>query len=198
MIEEVDLTKVFYYDETSPSGLRWAVDIPYKGLFGGANMKRRVGDVAGTKQRSKEGDQYRWKVKYQQKAYMAHRIVYEIHYGKLDPKLVIDHRDGNSENNLISNLRLVTQPINTRNSKMRKNNKTGQNGVSLRIVNGFEYYAAGWVNLNGKQGNKYFSIKKLGHELAEFLACEYRLHMIDLLNRQGFGYTERHGKLDGD
>lgn len=198
MIEEVDITKVFYYDESSPSGLRWAVDVPYKSLVGGKALKRKIGDVAGTLQSSRKGTAYRWKVKYQQKQYMAHRVIYEIHYGKLDPKLVIDHRDGNSENNLVSNLRLVTQPINARNTKLRKTSTTGVNGVTFRSFNGFEYYAAAWVNGQGKQGNKYFSVKKLGAELAEFLACEYRLHMIYLLNQQGLGYSERHGKIDGD
>lgn len=190
MTEEVDLTKVFYYDETSPSGLRWAVDVSYNGLFGGTALKCRVGDVAGTFQKANK----RWKVKYQQKAYMAHRVVYELHYGKPDRKLVIDHIDGNSGNNVISNLRLVTQSLNARNSKKIGSRTNYTTGVTFREVNGSAYYAAAWIGTDGKMGNKYFPIKKYGEELAEFLACEYRLHMIDLLNIQGHGYTDRHGK----
>lgn len=193
MLEEIDFTKIFYYDETSPSCLRWAVDIPYKGLFGGEALKRKVGDVAGTLQTARKGSLFRWKIKYNQKAYMAHRIIYEMHFGPVDKSLVIDHIDGNSENNKIENLRLVPQKINARNTKKNKNSKTGTTGVTYRVVNGCEYYAAAWVNEEGMQANKYFPIKKYGAELAEHLACEYRLHMIDLLNLQGHGYTERHG-----
>lgn len=194
MSEEVDLTKVFYYDETSPSGLRWAINVSYTSLFGGSALKRKIGDVAGTLQSSRKGAAKRWKVKYQQKQHMAHRVIYELHYGKPDRKLVIDHIDGNSENNVINNLRLVTQTLNARNSKKLSTSVTGTTGVTYREVNGSSYYAAAWIGSDGKMGNKYFPIKKYGKELAEFLACEYRLHMIDLLNIQGYGYTDRHGK----
>lgn len=193
MNEKVDLTKIFYYDETSPSCLRWAVDIPYKGLFGGEALKRKVGDVAGCLQRARKTDAPRWKIKYNQKAYMAHRVVYEIHFGQIEDNLVIDHIDGNPQNNKVDNLRLVPQKLNSRNTKKNRNSKTGTNGVTYRVVNGSAYYAAAWVDENGKQANKYFPVKKYGEELAEFLACEYRLHMIDLLNLKGHGYTDRHG-----
>lgn len=187
-----DWSEIFYYDETSPSCIRWAVDLPYKGLYGGSALKRRIGDVAGCLQTSKKGYS-RWKVKYQQKAYMVHRIVYELHKEALENGQVIDHIDGDAGNNKIVNLRLVSQEINARNGRIRSNNKTGLTGVTYRVVNGFEYFVAGWVKENGKQGNKYFSVAKLGEELAEFLASEYRLHQIDLLNLQGAGYTDRHG-----
>lgn len=187
-----DWSEVFYYDETSPSCLRWAVDIPYRGLLGGSASKRRVGDIAGTLQTSKTGYS-RWKVKYKQKAYMVHRIVYELHQGFVDDTQVIDHIDGVASNNKIVNLRLVRQEINARNGSIRSNNKTGYTGVTYRVVNGFAYFAAGWVKAGGKQGNKYFSVAKLGEELAEFLASEYIRHQIDLLNLQGAGYTDRHG-----
>jgi len=188
-----DWSEVFYYDETSPSCLRWAVDIPYRGLLGGAALKRKVGDVAGTLQKANKKSGSRWKVKYKQKAYMAHRIVYSLHHTEMSVDQVVDHRDGDATNNKIDNLRLVSQEINARNGRIRSNNKTGYTGVTYRVVNGFEYFVAGWVNANGKQGNKYFSIAKLGEELAEFLAAEYRRHQIDLLNLQGAGYTDRHG-----
>lgn len=193
MKEKLNLTEIFYYDETSPSCLRWAVNVPYRGLFGGSSLKRKVGDVAGCLQAPRKGAPYRWKIKYQQKAYMAHRVVYELHFGPIDSQLVIDHIDGNPENNKIENLRLVGQSVNARNVKKNRNNKTGTSGVTYRVVNNFEYYAAAWSDLNGKQKNKYFSINKLGEELALFLAEEYRQHQIDLLNLAGAGYTDRHG-----
>ena len=183
---------VFYYDVTSPSCLRWATDIPYKGLLGGTAFKRKVGDEVGHLHKSREGYS-RWKVKYKQKVYMVHRIVYELHNGAIPAGMIIDHIDGDATNNKIENLRVVSQTVNARNSKMPLTNKTGKVGVTYRVVNNFEYYAAAWVDLEGKQKNKYFSIAKLGAELAEFLAQEYRQHQIDLLNLLGAGYTDRHG-----
>lgn len=187
-----DWKDVFYYDLTSPSGLRWAINIPYKGLFGGSAFKRRVGDTVGHLHKTR-GGYSRWKVKYQQKVYMVHRIIYEMHHGAIPQGMVIDHIDGDSTNNRIENLRIVPQTKNARNIKKSINNKTGTTGVTYRVVNGFEYYAAAWMDLQGKQKNKYFSVAKLGEELAEFLAQEYRQHQIDLLNLMGAGYTERHG-----
>lgn len=43
--------------------------------------------------------------------------------------LVIDHIDGNTENNFISNLRPVTVQQNAANSKIYSHNKSGYNGV---------------------------------------------------------------------
>lgn len=41
-----------------------------------------------------------------------HRIIYEMHYGPVPEGMEIDHIDRNKENNLIENLRAVTQSEN--------------------------------------------------------------------------------------
>lgn len=193
-MSQVNWEDVVYYDETSPSCLRWACNIPYRGTFGDkVSYKRVVGDIAGTIQRSNN----RFKLKYQQKAYMAHRVIYELFYGPIDKKLVIDHIDGDGTNNRIENLRLVTQGHNARNTKKRGSNKTGVNGVTEMEITSkyditYKYYSANWF-IDGKNFNKYFSVVKLGNEEAFRLACEYRAKMIEELNAQGAGYTERHG-----
>jgi hypothetical protein len=56
-----------------------------------------------------------------------------------------------------------------------------------------EYWVAHWVDLNGKQVSKCFSIKKLGYECAKELAIEARKDAIKQLNAQGAEYAENHG-----
>jgi hypothetical protein len=53
---------------------------------------------------------------------------------------------------------------------------------------------AQWYDLSGKKHSKSFSISKYGYEEAFRLACEARVEAIRLLNEQGAGYTEYHGK----
>lgn len=67
-----------------------------------------------------------------------------------------------------------------------RNNKSGKKGV-YKIPDKL-IYAATWI-LNGKTRAKYFSITKLGEELAFFAACECRDQMIELLNKNGGHYV---------
>ena len=85
------------------------------------------------------------------------------------------------------------------NTKMYKNNTTGVVGVYLdnkkdRKGGIKEYYKASWMELDGKQKTKAFSVDTYGKEEAFKLACECRARIIEELNSQGAGYTERHGK----
>ena len=45
------------------------------------------------------------------------------------PKSIIDHIDGNTENNAIENLQDVKQSINTQKQRIRSTNKSGYKGV---------------------------------------------------------------------
>ena len=106
----------FYYDEDSPTCLRWAVDI-----FTGVHRKilnAEVGSVAG----GKDHNGY-WRVQLNGKKYLVHRIVWEILNGPILPKIVIDHIDRVRTNNRIDNLRVVSQAVNTRNRVKNKRNK---------------------------------------------------------------------------
>lgn len=79
------------------------------------------------------------------KRYYNHRLIYLYHYGYFPNK--IDHIDGDKSNNLIENLRSVTQSQNLMNSKSAKNSSSKYKGV---------YYhkkAKKWVSqiqINGK------------------------------------------------
>ena len=180
------LKDFFYYDEDSPSGLRWK-----KIYKKGSNVK--VGDVVG------HCDQGYWKVRGLGLNLKAHKIVWALHNEfKNQDGMHIDHIDGNPSNNKIENLRLVPLEINARNKPMMKSNTSGIHGVCFQTVrtksgNYVDRYVAGWRGLDGKPKTKTFSVNVYGQELAEFLATEYRQHQIDLLNLMGAGYTERHG-----
>ena len=68
-------------------------------------------------------------------AYEIHRIVWKLHVGR-DPRVFIDHIDGDKFNNRISNLREATSCQNNSNAKARRNKKSAYKGVSVRQGNG--------------------------------------------------------------
>ena len=123
-------------------------------------------------------------------------------YGEIPEGMFIDHIDGNRGNNNIDNLRLVNVEGNARNIRLPSNNTSGVCGVTFCVAvdsrSEKTYYSpswrAQWYDLNGKRKLKAFSTKKYGYQKAFDLACTYRQQMIDLLNQQGAGYTNRHGK----
>jgi hypothetical protein len=59
-----------------------------------------------------------------------HRIVWAMHYGQW-PTKALDHIDGNKTNNVITNLREVTDKENSKNRRISKNNTSGHMGVFL-------------------------------------------------------------------
>ena len=82
-----------YYDETSPSGLRWK---RYA-----ANNKIKPGDVAG-----RPSEKLYWSTYVLDRRYFNHRIVYELFNGSISIDLVVDHIDGNKSNNTLANIEL--------------------------------------------------------------------------------------------
>lgn len=112
--------------------------------------------------------------------------------------MIVDHEDGDKTNNLITNLRVIPAPVNTRNSKMYACNTSGTVGVYYSKErpdrNISDAWSAGWYDMNGKLKTKSFSIRKYGEVCAREMATQYRKEQIDLLNELGAGYTERHGE----
>lgn len=182
------------YDETSPSCLRWKVDI--RSGRGLAQCHVKAGDPAGTL--SVDHTNY-WMVGVGGKIYAAHKIVAEMLIGQIPKNYQIDHIDGNKHNNKISNLRVITKEQNMRNLSKYVSNTSGVCGVYLnkkkdRQGNILPYWAAQYRDLDGKQKTRYFSVRKFGYDGAFHLALEFRERILEDLNKRGAGYTERHGK----
>lgn len=177
-----------YYDESSPSGLRWNV--------GRGNHAVKDG-VVGTL--DKQG---RWSFVLTafgvKKRRYCHRVIWEIFNGEIPSNRVVDHIDGKPHNNVIKNLRVVEQKINQRNACKSTRNKTGLTGVCrIEVIcpksGVFAYWVANWKDLQGKRRNRHFSVVKLGEEAAKSAATQFREKAIEQLNAEGAGYTERHG-----
>lgn len=182
--------KELYYDEGSPSCLKWAVEV--RSGRGGATVKMPVHSDAGTMVMHGY-----WAVRVNGKRTMAHRIVWEIFNGKIPDGMYIDHLDQNKQNNKLENLRLVTFAQNCRNRPMQPNNSSGVTGVSLRKTNTTpSSWVAEWTDLQGKNKSKWFSVKKYGYKEAFSLALEARQKAIAEINEQDAGYTPHHGKGD--
>lgn len=102
----------------------------------------RIGDPAGTvKPRG-----YLC-VEIYRRPYLVHRVVWLLTYGEW-PKRDIDHRDGVTSNNRISNLREATSSQNGANSRIPVNNKSGFKGVSFHSQSG-KWRAA--ITIRGKR-----------------------------------------------
>lgn len=186
-----ELIELLTYDETSPSGLRWNTD-----RYCGNNHNRlrvAVGDVAG----HLESNGY-WRVALGKIRFAAHRLIFFMHHGYLPS--VVDHADGNQSNNVIFNLRDSTNRLNQHNRKVSKGSKSGANGVSFyeKTVKGvtYQYWRATWRDSQGIPHEKYFRVTDNGNALTK--AKEHRKSMMDQLNKEGAGYTNRGWRDEDD
>lgn len=178
----------FYYDETSPSCLRWR-----KRYNLGSNIN--VGDIAGSL------DNGYWKVHALGKSLKGHKIIWALHNAfENQDGLYIDHINRDPSDNRISNLRLVDRFVNARNKGLSKANKTGTTGVSYQEFYNerntliMRYVAAVTEPRTGEHLTKSFSAVKYGADAAFGMACKWRQAKIEEFNISGAGYTEDHGK----
>lgn len=190
-VEFDEYSEHFIYDPSSPSGLT-----RIKGTTSTSRAGYERGQLGhcGHKLTLPCGRQ-QWNIGFKGRFAQISRIIWQLFNGKIPDGFVVDHIDGNSLNNKIENLRIVTRDKNARNLKKRKDNKSGVTGVVLHTDKRCKatYWRARFHDLDGKHVCKYFSVEKIGNDEAFRLACEWRAEQIRLLNEQGAGYTERHG-----
>jgi len=172
-----DYADYFIVDVNSPSGLSRK-----QGVFTGTYHKGGLGPCGYKAKRT--GGQLFWRIKYKNKSVQVHRIVWEIANGPIPSGLVVDHKDKNSLNNNISNLRLITQEKNCQNRSKNRNNSSGINGVTIDN----QSCRASWFDSEGKRRSKRFGIKQFGFDEALRLASEFRKS-----KETESGYSDNHG-----
>lgn len=174
--------KYFYFDPTSPTGIRWKV-------FNRAILesnKRFHGDIAGFKKRVTGGEFMYYRVKLNGVNYAVHRIVWILNFGDIPDGYVINHKNCDTFDNNLSNLEICTQKENMRRRKdhvgvgLSRANTSGKTGVSLDVKidrksgKTNEYFKAFWTDLEGNHKSKGFKISEYGYDEAFRLASEYR------------------------
>lgn len=176
----------FYYDETSPSCLRWKVTkICGKGK---GRPAVSAGDVAGCL-----GNKNRWRVTINRKSYLVHRIIWELHNGIIKDNMVIDHMNRDPTDNRLANLREISFRENLLNQRKRSTNTSGWTGVSFITHGGRLYCTATIMQKSGTAKVVWFSVKKLGIIPATRMAILCRRVMIEELREAGLPYTDQHG-----
>lgn len=105
--------ELFVYDESSPSCLVNKIT---------RSSRNKEGNPTGSLHNY-------WVVSTPEGSVMAHRIIWELHYGPIPDGMQIDHKDTNKLNNKLDNLRLATRANNQMNQVLRSDNTSGVKGI---------------------------------------------------------------------
>lgn len=161
-----DYESVLYIDQTSPSGLRWKCTV---------SSTATKDSVAGC---YSETVKYPcWRLKLKGRAMILARVLWFMYY-KASPPEVVDHRNGDTKDHSIKNLRAFTQKLNTENREVLSN--TGTPGVYLREDKyGNPIFRCQGISSDGKRWTKVFAANKYGWDNALRMAKEFRIAMED-------------------
>lgn len=184
-LDKSTLEKYFYYDETSKTCLRWKVD-----RYSNKKKNKSAGDEAGCAVKTVDGNKSQYRVSLNSKGIGVHRIIWILFNGEIPDKMVVDHLNGDPYDNKINNLKLKTIKHNSQNKKLHTKNITGVAGVTLFKTRKYEYVQS-TVIVNGVTTRKFYSILKLGYDLALKKAIEWRENEIQKLNSSPEDYFDR-------
>jgi hypothetical protein len=178
----IDWKSLMYYDETSPTFLRWKV------FNGSRNPKTRrgVGDPVSTLRRV-GGKLLHGQIQIKRNHYAIHRVVWILVNGSIPKGQVVNHIDNDPSNNNISNLELCSRSENglrtyLHTTGLNSNSSTGYLGVLLLQNNKKNYkrIEARCRLSSGKIITKSFNLSKLSYECAITLALGWQKEMKDL------------------
>lgn len=167
----------FYYEETSPTCLRFKT-------WNKSNIKktaRYAGDIAGYLLNTKNPPAY-YAVRFNAKSCLVHRIIWTMFNGEIPDGFIINHKNNNSLDNRIENLEIITQAINC-----RRTTKQSRDGAGVYVLKSgkHSYSVANWTE-NFIRYTKLFSHTKLGEEEATRLAAEFRESKMRQLSHLGY------------
>ena len=178
----IDWSKLFYYDETSPSGLRHSKD---------KRSGAKLGDVAGFRKFYKNGAPQEWTIGANGAHYRGHRIIYHLLFGSIPENHVVNHIDNNPHNNKICNLEVCTVQENMQRTKNHNGCLESPWDSNFGILEEAHVkfdkklnktyrtlYAKVRLTLDGKRKSKRFSYKKYGKVLAWEMARSFRNQLL--------------------
>jgi hypothetical protein len=178
-------------NEDSPSGLIWVAPR----LYAKTLKYDRVGQPAGRITCFNDRQSY-FTINLFGQTFFVHRIIYTLKHGSVSIDKDVDHKDGNSLNNRVENLREVQRAVNNRN-KSKPKHKELCLGVYLeefttKAGNNFSKIRAHY-SFNNVVHSRTWSVLKYGQSEALRLALDWITTKIAELNSDGAGYSERHG-----
>lgn len=167
------ISKYVYYDDTSPTCIRWISDM---------KNKAKAGSPAGHIPKSSNKHKYCY-VEIGGEAYAVHRVVWVLHNKTLSTTDMIDHVDGNKLNNCIENLRITDAKKNSHN-RLGKIPNSGFRNIGAHRRNGEIYcYIVSWSEFEHSDRQwKLFSLSEYG-SLTQALNAAY--HFRDTLIDRG-------------
>jgi hypothetical protein len=187
---QVDWLSLIELNPLHTSGLAWTV----ARLLGDGDKETIVGSEAGAFCTT---NRY-YKIGHLGERFQCHRVVWYLNNGDIPSGMVVDHIDGNTSNNKIDNLRIVSTSVNSRNRNMQADNTSGKTGVYLNVKSWKQskipYWMASWTDIDGTQRTKCFRISEHGDAEAFRLAAEYRDKVIQEMVKLGMDYSDRHGR----
>lgn len=179
----VYLNKRFRYEDGE---LYWKfIDVNDTSIYSSVGSRKRFntangGDKVGTYSTRPDGSKV-VQVVLDNKSYLLHRVIYKMHTE--EDAEIIDHLDGNPENNCITNLVSGSDRDNSMNVKKRVDNSSGTTGVSWHGAAN-KWYA--YISYGGKRVSLGF-YENLGD------AIRVRKEKECL-----YGYSPRHGTDKGE
>jgi len=132
----------------------------------------RPGPATSSGSAGATNDKGYWHISVDGRVYKAHRLAWLYCYGQF-PNGRLDHKDRNSLNNRIANLREATPNQNNVNSKTQRTSRTGLKGVGQRDSrrwvtrvqhNGNRFYIGTFNNVEEAYIARYISAKSLHGE----------------------------------